>query len=69
MPTQHPNMIHNAGPKMEQVPYCSIALPLLVPWSWHGWLVEDVLLDNELESNEKQDPPAGFLSCEDGGYE
>ena len=69
MQAQHTNMIHNPDPKMEQVPYYSIALPLLIPWSWHGWLVEDVLLCNDLESNEKQDPQAGFLFCEDDGYE
>ena len=66
MQAQHANMIHNSEHK---IPYHSAALPLLIPWSWHGWLVEDVLLCNDLESNEKQDPPAGFLSCEDDGYE
>ena len=50
MPTQHPNMIHNQEHKKERVLYYSAALPLFVPWSWHGWLVKDVLLDNEMDN-------------------
>ena len=64
------SMRHNAG-KMERVPYQS-ARPLFVPWTWHGWLVEDVALDNELEllSIERElDPPAGRIFCADDGVE